>query len=572
MKINMVKRAGDAKKPKFKTDNKAHQDALNRKASNFGSILSFLGEIDLTGFRKQGSGALGRKITIPNTLEKYTSTIPSGVESSDAHQQVGLASIEADNPAGFKILPMLNEKQFYAVLVNYYESTGTRRRKASRGLKNFKSDYLDYKKKYKEEVTQKIIKAGLTKKEDLKAFEEETKRLRNKDNPSGNFKYYDVVSTPAVLKLGGAKQMKGRERDTTEGMGRSFPLTYIHKPGVLLGDPYTNFIKDLLMSATKKTAAANPSYRDAKILEGIVSRHEMLYEIYLKNKKKEKIKNIILEKYKSGDVMIGSLKSLTRDRGPLEEPVDFETDVTGSEINPEDNPETTTRVYDDTGKEVRKDGFTNIKADERTGDVNQDDVKVNTSAVPEASITALEGKWKSPVAYLDSGRPVVTSLPSPNRKISGSDTTPRHDGVDFRTKGPVDCYSIYDGTVIHVDDTDAGSYGQYIDIEYPGGFIIRYAHLRLTTVTVDREVKAGQKIGITGMTGSANGHHLHMEVMKRNGEPNWVSSFNWLNDSATKVSWSSQPLMNEYIEHVNYVESGFKGEKPKTGDYYRNKD
>jgi murein DD-endopeptidase MepM/ murein hydrolase activator NlpD len=521
MKFNIIKRAGDSKNPKFKSDNKAHQDALNRKASNFGRILSFLGEIDLTGFRKQGSGALGRKITIPNTLEKYTSTIPSGVDSSVAHQQAGLASIEADNPAGFKILPMLNEKQFYAVLVNYYKSTGTRKRKASRGLKNFKSDYLDYKKKYKEEVTQKIIKAGLTKKEDLKTFEEETKRLRNKDNPSGKFEYYDVNSTD--LELGGAKQMKGRERDTTEDMGRSFPLTYIHKPGVLLGDPYTNFIKDLLMSATKKTAAANNSYRDAKILESIVSRHEMLYEIYLKNKKKQKIKDIILEKYKSGDVMIGSLKSLARKREADVEPVDFETGVAGSS----QSTEPTQKVHNDTP----------VKDESSVGKLEIQDYGVSPTASKK-----------------------ITSPPSVARRIQKRCKFPpyAHAGIDFAAAKNEKVYSTDDGVIYKVYYS-TGGYGNTVIIKNNDNTYSLFAHFNnyVKRGTVDEmtssasgsfkvgdSIKKGQLIGFAGETGHAFGSHVHYERRPKSNsssDETAIYTIDWLIENENEFNLATDP-------------------------------
>ncbi len=74
------------------------------------------------------------------------------------------------------------------------------------------------------------------------------------------------------------------------------------------------------------------------------------------------------------------------------------------------------------------------------------------------------------------------------------------------------------GTSINYCNTNTGSWGYTVVIDHGGGYTTRYAHLKeQPLVTVDQQVRQGQKIGIMGDTGSSCGTHLHFQIYY-NGE------------------------------------------------------
>ncbi len=58
------------------------------------------------------------------------------------------------------------------------------------------------------------------------------------------------------------------------------------------------------------------------------------------------------------------------------------------------------------------------------------------------------------------------------------------------------------------------SYGNYVVIAHGNGYMTLYAHMSKRAATQGQVVKAGQKIGYVGTTGSSTGNHLHFSVKK----------------------------------------------------------
>ncbi len=110
------------------------------------------------------------------------------------------------------------------------------------------------------------------------------------------------------------------------------------------------------------------------------------------------------------------------------------------------------------------------------------------------------------------------------RRISGRYTTARkhpvlntiraHRGVDYAADAGTPIMATSDGVVIHRGPK--GSFGNAVEIRHPNGFVTRYAHLSSfrSGVTVGTRVKQSDVIGYVGMTGLANGPHLHYEMMR----------------------------------------------------------
>jgi murein DD-endopeptidase MepM/ murein hydrolase activator NlpD len=96
------------------------------------------------------------------------------------------------------------------------------------------------------------------------------------------------------------------------------------------------------------------------------------------------------------------------------------------------------------------------------------------------------------------------------------------DGVvqDVENKHPQNDFGLSGSGVgpPNVDKRKAFSYGNYVKIYHPGGYVSLYAHLSEVAgwVKPGASVAKGQEIGKSGMSGGAYGAHLHLEVSKAN--------------------------------------------------------
>lgn len=90
-----------------------------------------------------------------------------------------------------------------------------------------------------------------------------------------------------------------------------------------------------------------------------------------------------------------------------------------------------------------------------------------------------------------------------------------HAGIDIKAAVGTDCFAIEDATV---EEVGFGSdLGKYVSISFKKGnkiFGVAYCHLDKTSVKKGVAVKAGDKLGETGVTGNAepDNPHLHLEV------------------------------------------------------------
>ena len=98
-----------------------------------------------------------------------------------------------------------------------------------------------------------------------------------------------------------------------------------------------------------------------------------------------------------------------------------------------------------------------------------------------------------------------------------------HHGVEFINGTGTPVHAAADGQVIFAGpDEEAvyspwpNFYGNVIVLRHADALFTLYAHLSTVDVKVREDVRGGEKIGEVGLTGSANGSHLHFEV--RRGE------------------------------------------------------
>ena len=93
-----------------------------------------------------------------------------------------------------------------------------------------------------------------------------------------------------------------------------------------------------------------------------------------------------------------------------------------------------------------------------------------------------------------------------------------HNGVDYAANTGTPVQSTGAGVVVRRNQSQ--TYGRVIDVRHPNGFVTRYAHLSsfASGLAVGSRVAQSDVIGYVGMSGLANGPHLHYE-MHASGRP-----------------------------------------------------
>lgn len=105
------------------------------------------------------------------------------------------------------------------------------------------------------------------------------------------------------------------------------------------------------------------------------------------------------------------------------------------------------------------------------------------------------------------------SYPLPGAKVIspfGGRGGRRHTGTDLKTRPSDDILAAFDG-VVTMSQPYSG-YGNCVVIRHPNGLETLYSHNVKNLVKVGQQVKAGQRIALTGRTGRATTEHLHFEV------------------------------------------------------------
>lgn len=86
-----------------------------------------------------------------------------------------------------------------------------------------------------------------------------------------------------------------------------------------------------------------------------------------------------------------------------------------------------------------------------------------------------------------------------------------HTGVDMAAPSGTQVFAARSGTVVNSDW--GGPYGNQIVIRHGNKLYTHYAHLLKQQVRAGQTVKAGEKIGLVGASGTkSSGPHLHFEV------------------------------------------------------------
>jgi murein DD-endopeptidase MepM/ murein hydrolase activator NlpD len=120
-----------------------------------------------------------------------------------------------------------------------------------------------------------------------------------------------------------------------------------------------------------------------------------------------------------------------------------------------------------------------------------------------------------------------------------------HDGYDYAlTYEPVAAAA--PGVVILANWIDPNCHsclsGQTIEINHGNGLLTLYGHLSQINVTKGQHVARGQVIGISGMTGTATGPHLHFGVYNIHRSQTPVDPYGWSGSYPDPYAWDQGDL------------------------------
>lgn len=116
----------------------------------------------------------------------------------------------------------------------------------------------------------------------------------------------------------------------------------------------------------------------------------------------------------------------------------------------------------------------------------------------------------------------ITSKFNPHRLHPVTGRVSPHNGTDFGTPVGTPIHTIGDGKVIMVRNHPYA--GKYIVVEHGSIYKTRYLHMSKIMVKKGQQVKRGQVIGLSGMTGRVTGPHLHFELLIRNRPVNSMTA------------------------------------------------
>lgn len=92
-----------------------------------------------------------------------------------------------------------------------------------------------------------------------------------------------------------------------------------------------------------------------------------------------------------------------------------------------------------------------------------------------------------------------------------------HEGLDYAAKPLEMVRAAASGTVSGISRRDP-RFGNLVTIDHGNGWKSAYGHLARITVAMGDVVKSGERIGLAGSTGKADGTEVHFAI-RRNGKP-----------------------------------------------------
>ena len=181
--------------------------------------------------------------------------------------------------------------------------------------------------------------------------------------------------------------------------------------------------------------------------------------------------------------------------------------------------------------------------------VSQGNPSTLSTSLKRTGFDLAQGQYSMPVS-----RDVfmlVTSPYGPRKDPMDRTKTQIHHGIDIKTNSDAVLATENNGTIVAVNhNTNTGS-GKSVTVEYSradgSATRIQYMHLSHINVQKGDSVNAGQKLGVSGNTGSrTTGEHLHLGVINvsADGKQQWVNPAAYLSEINQKGNLQKQAQYN----------------------------
>lgn len=146
-------------------------------------------------------------------------------------------------------------------------------------------------------------------------------------------------------------------------------------------------------------------------------------------------------------------------------------------------------------------------------------IKEDPLGAQTSSIRVWQSDWFGEEAIKllwPSDYPAVTQTFGANPEIYAYRGLPGHEGLDIRAPFKSNVYACADGEVdfAEIIETEKSPYGNYIRLRHPNGYHTIYGHLAKILVRRGKQVKAGDRIALSGSSGSSNSASLHLSLMR----------------------------------------------------------
>lgn len=146
---------------------------------------------------------------------------------------------------------------------------------------------------------------------------------------------------------------------------------------------------------------------------------------------------------------------------------------------------------------------------------------------------------------------LVTSPYGPRKDPMDRTKTQIHHGIDIKTNSDAVLATENNGTIVAVNhNTNTGS-GKSVTVEYSradgSSTRVQYMHLSQINVQKGDSVNAGQKLGVSGNTGTrTTGEHLHLGIINvsADGKQQWVNPAAYLSEINQKGNLQKQAQYN----------------------------
>ena len=146
---------------------------------------------------------------------------------------------------------------------------------------------------------------------------------------------------------------------------------------------------------------------------------------------------------------------------------------------------------------------------------------------------------------------LVTSPYGPRKDPMDRTKTQIHHGIDIKTNSDAVLATENNGTIVAVNhNTNTGS-GKSVTVEYSradgSATRVQYMHLSQINVQKGDSVNAGQKLGVSGNTGTrTTGEHLHLGIINvsTDGKQQWVNPAAYLSEINQKGNLQKQAQYN----------------------------